>query len=73
MKGALFSSMIGNGNGNGNGNGSGSLSVSSSSERLEANDTEGGKPKLKALHWDKVRATSDRATVWDQIKSSSFQ
>lgn len=50
-------------------------SVRSSSERfeVEANETESGKPKLKALHWDKVRATSDRATVWDQIKSSSFQ
>ncbi|XP_028764192.1 formin-like protein 6 [Neltuma alba] len=44
-----------------------------SSGRLEADDTEGAKPKLKALHWDKVRATSDRATVWDQLKSSSFQ
>lgn len=32
-----------------------------------------GKAKLKPLHWDKVRATSDRATVWDQLKSSSFQ
>ncbi|GJY38030.1 formin-like protein 6 [Tanacetum coccineum] len=31
------------------------------------------KPKLRPLHWDKVRATSDRATVWDQLKSSSFQ
>ncbi|KAE8671466.1 Formin-like protein 1 [Hibiscus syriacus] len=31
------------------------------------------KPKLKPLHWDKVRATSERATVWDQLKSSSFQ
>ncbi|KAJ6371692.1 hypothetical protein OIU77_002082 [Salix suchowensis] len=31
------------------------------------------KPKLKPLHWDKVRASSDRAMVWDQIKSSSFQ
>ncbi|KAL0539954.1 hypothetical protein IC582_024176 [Cucumis melo] len=31
------------------------------------------KPKLKALHWDKVRTSSDRAMVWDQIKSSSFQ
>ena len=31
------------------------------------------RPKLKPLHWDKVRATSDRATVWDQLKSSSFQ
>ncbi|KAF7828624.1 formin-like protein 6 [Senna tora] len=44
-----------------------------SSGRLEADDTDGAKPKLKALHWDKVRATSDRATVWDQLKSSSFQ
>ncbi|XP_042030056.1 formin-like protein 1, partial [Salvia splendens] len=31
------------------------------------------KPKLKPLHWDKVRAGSDRAMVWDQLKSSSFQ
>ncbi|KAJ8774723.1 hypothetical protein K2173_017169 [Erythroxylum novogranatense] len=31
------------------------------------------KPKLKPLHWDKVRASSDRAMVWDQIKFSSFQ
>ncbi|KAG5530450.1 hypothetical protein RHGRI_025411 [Rhododendron griersonianum] len=31
------------------------------------------KPKLKALHWDKVRASSDRAMVWDHLKSSSFQ
>ncbi|KAA3480075.1 formin-like protein 2 [Gossypium australe] len=31
------------------------------------------KPKLKPLHWDKVRASSDRAMVWDQIKASSFQ
>ncbi|KAL2485340.1 Formin-like protein [Abeliophyllum distichum] len=31
------------------------------------------KLKLKPLHWDKVRASSDRAMVWDQLKSSSFQ
>lgn len=31
------------------------------------------KPKLKPLHWDKVKASSDRAMVWDQMKSSSFQ
>lgn len=31
------------------------------------------KPKLKPLHWDKVRASSDRAMVWDHMKSSSFQ
>lgn len=31
------------------------------------------RPRLKPLHWDKVRATSDRAMVWDQLKSSSFQ
>ncbi|XP_071692284.1 formin-like protein 6 [Rutidosis leptorrhynchoides] len=40
-------------------------------DEFEEND--GSKPlKLKPLHWDKVRATSDRATVWDQLKSSSF-
>ncbi|CAB4284110.1 unnamed protein product [Prunus armeniaca] len=42
-------------------------------ESFEADDAGGAKPKLKPLHWDKVRATSDRATVWDQLKSSSFQ
>ncbi|KAF5728775.1 formin-like protein 2 [Tripterygium wilfordii] len=31
------------------------------------------KLKLKPLHWDKVRASSDRVMVWDQIKSSSFK
>uniref|UniRef100_A0ACD5TVW0 Uncharacterized protein n=1 Tax=Avena sativa TaxID=4498 RepID=A0ACD5TVW0_AVESA len=36
-------------------------------------ESAGGLPKLKPLHWDKVRATSDRAMVWDQLKSSSFQ
>ncbi|CAL5366727.1 unnamed protein product [Camellia sinensis] len=45
----------------------------SSSERTDADDADGLKPKLKPLHWDKVRATSDRITVWDQMKSSSFQ
>ncbi|OIW21338.1 hypothetical protein TanjilG_32478 [Lupinus angustifolius] len=40
---------------------------------VEVDETDEGKPKLKALHWDKVPATSDRATVWDQLKSSSFQ
>lgn len=30
-------------------------------------------PKLKALHWDKVRATSERSMVWDKIRSSSFE
>ncbi|OIV93494.1 hypothetical protein TanjilG_11076 [Lupinus angustifolius] len=40
---------------------------------VETDDMDEGKPKLKALHWDKVRATSDCATVWDQLKSSSFQ
>ncbi|KAL5583543.1 hypothetical protein UlMin_015985 [Ulmus minor] len=39
---------------------------------LERNE-ETSKPKLKPLHWDKVRASSDRAMVWDQLKSSSFQ
>ncbi|KAL5712984.1 hypothetical protein ACHQM5_015104 [Ranunculus cassubicifolius] len=30
-------------------------------------------PKLKPLHWDKVRATPDRSTVWDNLKSNSFE
>ncbi|PHU07488.1 Formin-like protein 8 [Capsicum chinense] len=37
------------------------------------NNEETPKPKLKTLHWDKVRATSDREMVWDQLKSSSFK
>ncbi|XP_049377942.1 formin-like protein 2 [Solanum stenotomum] len=36
-------------------------------------DGESIKPKLKPLHWDKVRANSDKAMVWDQLKSNSFQ
>lgn len=43
-----------------------------STESMERNE-ETPKPKLKPLHWDKVRASSDRAMVWDQLKSSSFQ
>ncbi|CAL9076691.1 unnamed protein product, partial [Musa textilis] len=31
------------------------------------------RPKLKPLHWDKVQASSNRAMVWDQLKSSSFR
>ncbi|KAI3826709.1 hypothetical protein L1987_00761 [Smallanthus sonchifolius] len=31
------------------------------------------KPKLKALHWDKVKSSSEKAMVWDQLKFSSFQ
>ncbi|GMI79334.1 hypothetical protein HRI_001602600 [Hibiscus trionum] len=30
-------------------------------------------PKLKPLHWDKVRATPDRSMVWDKLRSSSFE
>ncbi|KAG6398200.1 hypothetical protein SASPL_139655 [Salvia splendens] len=45
----------------------------SSTVKVDVEDTSGSKPKLKPLHWDKVRATSDRVTVWDQLNSSSFQ
>ncbi|KAI3992163.1 hypothetical protein MKX01_015054 [Papaver californicum] len=38
-----------------------------------ADEKDESKPRLKPLHWDKVRASSDKATVWDQMKSSSFQ
>jgi len=51
----------------------GCSSLSSSSGRRNGDDTDDRRPKLKPLHWDKVRATSDRATVWDQLNSSSFQ
>ncbi|GAB2277471.1 hypothetical protein Dimus_012176 [Dionaea muscipula] len=30
-------------------------------------------PKLKPLHWDKVRAASDRSTVWDKLRCNSFE
>ncbi|KAK1412696.1 hypothetical protein QVD17_34150 [Tagetes erecta] len=40
-------------------------------ENLETEKTP--KPKLKPLHWDKVRASSDREMVWDHLKSSSFK
>ncbi|PKA55947.1 Formin-like protein 1 [Apostasia shenzhenica] len=43
-----------------------------SSDRNEVSD-ETHKPKLKPLHWDKVKASSDRPMVWDQLKSSSFK
>ncbi|KAL5703448.1 hypothetical protein ACHQM5_028538 [Ranunculus cassubicifolius] len=45
----------------------------SPAEFLHERNEETPKPKLKPLHWDKVRASSDRAMVWDQLKSSSFQ
>lgn len=44
-----------------------------SSENVDEKSEETPKPKLKPLHWDKVRASSDRETVWDQLKSSSFK
>nr|KYP40396.1 Formin-like protein 1 [Cajanus cajan] len=39
--------------------------------RSESEDTP--KPKLKALHWDKVKASSDRVMVWDRLRPNSFQ
>ncbi|KAL8472925.1 hypothetical protein ACS0TY_029953 [Phlomoides rotata] len=42
-------------------------------EGVSSTEKDGSKPKLKPLHWDKVRATSDRVTVWDQLNSNSFQ
>ncbi|CAN6269911.1 unnamed protein product [Urochloa humidicola] len=30
-------------------------------------------PKLKPLHWDKVRAAPNRRMVWDRIRSNSFE
>ncbi|KAG6498883.1 hypothetical protein ZIOFF_038633 [Zingiber officinale] len=48
------------------------IDPSGESEAMEKNqDT--SRPKLKPSHWDKVQASSNRAMVWDQLKSSSFQ
>ncbi|KAL0389211.1 UNVERIFIED_CONTAM: Formin-like protein 1 [Sesamum calycinum] len=44
-----------------------------SSEGVERDMEATPKPKLKPLHWDKVRASSDREMVWDQLKCSSFK
>ncbi|KAJ4796319.1 Formin-like protein [Rhynchospora pubera] len=57
-------------NGNGSFSAQRTSSGSSNGDGLVENEE---KPKLKPLHWDKVKASSDRAMVWDQLKSSSFQ
>ncbi|XP_027336174.1 formin-like protein 1 [Abrus precatorius] len=49
------------------------LPPASSLRVVEENSEESSKPKLKPLHWDKVRASSDREMVWDQLRSSSFK
>ncbi|GAU14560.1 hypothetical protein TSUD_96240 [Trifolium subterraneum] len=43
------------------------------SQDVNVENEESSKPKLKALHWDKVKASSDRAMVWDHLRPSSFQ
>ncbi|KAL2246766.1 formin-like protein 6 [Sesamum indicum] len=45
----------------------------SSSEIFDGEDKDGSSSRMKPLHWDKVQATSDTATVWDQLKSTSFK
>ncbi|XP_022728208.1 formin-like protein 1 [Durio zibethinus] len=49
------------------------LITRSESEAVEEVEEEASKPKLKPLHWDKVRASSDPEMVWDHLKSSSFK
>uniref|UniRef100_M4ESQ8 TIR domain-containing protein n=1 Tax=Brassica campestris TaxID=3711 RepID=M4ESQ8_BRACM len=39
-------------------------------QAVEEGERDPSRPKLKPLHWDKVRASSERATVWDQLKST---
>ncbi|KAL1558721.1 formin-like protein 1 [Salvia divinorum] len=48
-------------------------SVEKNSEDVLRNEDTTPKTKLKPLHWDKVRASSDREMVWDQLKCSSFK
>lgn len=45
----------------------------SAEDALNGESSSPPKPKLKPLHWDKVRASSDREMVWDQLKCSSFK
>ncbi|KAL6521603.1 hypothetical protein OROGR_018172 [Orobanche gracilis] len=48
--------------------------VNKSGSSFDGEDNrERSKPKMKTLHWDKVGTTPDAGTVWDQLKSSSFQ
>ncbi|XP_073153199.1 formin-like protein 1 [Henckelia pumila] len=44
-----------------------------SNEVVDRNEESPPKPRLKTLHWDKVRASSDREMVWDHLQSSSFK
>uniref|UniRef100_A0A803P2Z3 Uncharacterized protein n=2 Tax=Cannabis sativa TaxID=3483 RepID=A0A803P2Z3_CANSA len=37
------------------------------------NEEDTPKPKLKPLHWEKVRPNSDREMVRDQLRSSPFK
>nr|XP_009389163.1 PREDICTED: formin-like protein 1 [Musa acuminata subsp. malaccensis] len=50
-----------------------SSSVAPENSNAAEKHEENPRPKLKPLHWDKVRASSDQAMVWDQLKSGSFQ
>ncbi|KAF8107634.1 hypothetical protein N665_0118s0007 [Sinapis alba] len=43
------------------------------SQRLPLGKDGAPLPKLKPLHWDKVRATPDRTMVWDKLRTSSFE
>lgn len=49
------------------------IELPAASISAEKSEEETPKPKLKPLHWDKVRASSDREMVWDHLRSSSFK
>ncbi|GAB4841535.1 hypothetical protein Ancab_022250 [Ancistrocladus abbreviatus] len=49
------------------------MATSSTEETTGGSEDITPKPKLKPLHWDKVRANSDREMVWDHLRSSSFK
>ncbi|XP_047323289.1 formin-like protein 11 [Impatiens glandulifera] len=40
---------------------------------VDQNQSKSRLPKLKPLHWDKVRAAPHRSTVWDNLRCSSFE
>ncbi|GER28873.1 formin-like protein [Striga asiatica] len=48
-------------------------SKSPSPRRSPTYEKNGLRPRMKPLHWDKVGANPDTSTVWDRLKTSSFQ
>ncbi|XP_031482262.2 formin-like protein 11 isoform X1 [Nymphaea colorata] len=49
------------------------VSTSQHEQSGPAGNTRHRRPKLKPLHWDKVRAAPDHSMVWDELRGGSFE